>query len=1266
MAKSSRYQGITVDITFQGNTTKFNEAVTQIDKSLKNIDSELNKVNKDLRLDPANTTLASQKFELLGEKIRGVKEKLSLMRQAQKEIEQAYSRGEIDKGTYRDFQRELAATEGQLKNLQNEVKKTASVLTADLKKAVADLKTEFSGAADIIKKAELALVAFSAASVKTGSDFESSMSQVAATMGIDKVTEDYEKLTAAAKEMGSTTSYTSSDAASALNSLAQAGYSADEAIERLPKTLALAKAGGLDLASSAKIVTNSMAALNLSEEELNKLLDEMARTGQKSNTNIRELGEAVKTVGGTMEMADQSIETMFTELGMLANAGVTASEAGTHLRNILLALAKTDVQSSLHDMGVEVVDSTGKIRDLCDIMTDLKNATSDMQSGELLATFGDLFNVRDLASINALLNGTTGSMQALRAEIENSEGAATAMADTMSDNLTGDINILRSAVQDLQISVSDKLTPSLRTAAKDATGLMNTLSESAKTGELADSFERFGESFARMTKSGTSLAADLLPKIIDGLTWIADHADDILVVYIGIKTEAKAKVLFTAVKDLTSGVIGLKAAITGATAAQEGFNAAAGASPLTAVITAGAVAVGGLAALFTKLSLELDITNEKLDYMSDEVREITEAAQAEITASSELISKNKELVDTLTSEKQHYSDVADKLYRLADAEDLSTAEKEKMIAYVDELNKTIPTLNLSIDSTTGKLNKEKGAVENLIQAYKDYEAKRQYIASLTELETNQDQLRNQYDALSAQVEQKKKVLDAARNSISVLKNPYEVSTTYEEYQAWQEADKILKQATDDYVALAVEWTSLGTQIRDNADQIDYFNGKIEEITNEPLVAVADAAQSMTNSLQESTKATDKQTNAAEKNTKAEKDLTKQTSNYRSELTNLLGVLDNVNKGTAYSTSQILDLIGKYPELASAIQLTADGYRIEAAAVENLTKVKAQELLVSMQAQIAEAKAEARVKETMARIGAGITGDTSTLERIQAEIRGLDDTLAGYERLVNDISSGKIYNGSSSSTSSYSSGSSSGGSAAEDKTDYYKQQAEQEIAALEHEYKMGRMLAEEYYNKLDELNKKWYLNKYEYLDDYRKYEEKIYAGLEKIQEERISAAKTLEDRLIAAKKAQDDLTNAQNQKSNVYGGAAGWHAEINSAAVSKAQQTLFEKEQSLSEILAKVATLGGLNSAAISANVLPNLRALLPDLTGLKLPATQTSGGTVTNNAEKSVNITYSPNITIQGNATAEDVQRLKDTLELQFNELINTYITKEYNEGVIS
>jgi len=1254
MAKG-RYQGITVDITFQGNTTKFNEAVTDVDKGLKSIDQELGRVNKDLKLDPSNATLIGQKFDLLGEKIAETRKKLQLLQSAQKEIEQAYSRGEIDKGTYRDFQRELAATEGQLKNLQNEVKKTASVLTADLKKAVADLKTEFSGAADIIKKAELALVAFSAASVKTGSDFESSMSQVAATMGIDKVTEDYEKLTAAAKEMGSTTSYTSSDAASALNSLAQAGYSADEAIERLPKTLALAKAGGLDLASSAKIVTNSMAALNLSEEELNKLLDEMARTGQKSNTNIRELGEAVKTVGGTMEMADQSIETMFTELGMLANAGVTASEAGTHLRNILLALAKTDVQSSLHDMGVEVVDSTGKIRDLCDIMTDLKNATSDMQSGELLATFGDLFNVRDLASINALLNGTTGSMQALRAEIENSEGAATAMADTMSDNLTGDINILRSAVQDLQISVSDKLTPSLRTAAKDATGLMNTLSESAKTGELADSFERFGESFARMTKSGTSLAADLLPKIIDGLTWTADHADDILAVYIGIKAEAKAKVLFTAVKDLTSGVIGLKAAITGTTAAQEGFNAAAGANPLTAVITAGAVAVGGLAALFTKLSLELDVTNEKLDYMSDEVREITEAAQAEITASSELISKNKELVDTLTSEKQHYSDVADKLYRLADAEDLSTAEKEKMIAYVDELNKAIPTLNLSIDSTTGKLNKEKGAVENLIQAYKDYEAKRQYIASLTELETNQDQLRNQYDALSAQVEQKKKVLDAARNSISVLKNPYEVSTTYEEYQAWQEADKILKQATDDYVALAVEWTSLGTQIRDNADQIDYFNGKIEEITNEPLVAVADAAQSMTNSLQEST-------NAAEKNTNAEKDLTKQTSNYRSELTNLLGVLDNVNKGTAYSTSQILDLIGKYPELASAIQLTADGYRIEAEAVENLTKVKAQELLISMQAQIAEAKAEARVKETMARIGAGITGDTSTLERIQAEIRGLDDTLAGYERLVNDISSGKIYNGSSSSTSSYSSGSSGGGSATEDKTDYYKQQAEVEIAALEHEYKMGRMLAEEYYNKLDELNKKWYLNKYEYLDDYRKYEEKIYAGLEKIQEDRVKAAKDLESSLVAVKKAQDDLNNASNQKVNVYSAAAGYHAELNSSAISKAQQTLFEKQQSLSEILSRTATLGGLNMAAISANMLPNLRALLPDLSGLRLPSQ--TGGNITNN-DKQIQIQYSPEITIQGNATAEDVQRLKDTLEQQFNKLINDYITKEYNNAMI-
>ena len=484
MAKS--YKGITVDITFQGNTTKFNEAVSQVDQKLKTIDKDLTAVNRDLKLDPSNTTLVSQKFSLLSEKIKETKDRLTLMRDAQKEIEAAYSRGEIDKGTYRDFQRELGKTEASLKSLSAEAKKTTDALTQNLKSAVADLSSEFGSAASVIAKAETALVAFSVASSKVGANFDAAMSQVAATLQAEKGTEEYKKLEAAAKEMGETTSYTAAQAAMALQSLAQAGYTADESIERLPKTLTLAKAGGLDLASAAKIVTNSMAALQLSEDELDGLLDKMARTAQKSNTNISELGDAIRTVGGTMDMAGQSVDTMLTELGMLANAGISASEAGTHLRNIMLALTKTDIRKSLHDMGVEVLDSTGEIRDLTDIMTDLRDVTKSMGTGELTETFGNLFNVRDLSSINALLNGTKGSMQALREELENSEGAALQMSETMSDNLTGDVAILKSAFEGLQIAISDKLTPSLRKAAQEGTGFLGELTEQVKNGNLAD------------------------------------------------------------------------------------------------------------------------------------------------------------------------------------------------------------------------------------------------------------------------------------------------------------------------------------------------------------------------------------------------------------------------------------------------------------------------------------------------------------------------------------------------------------------------------------------------------------------------------------------------------------------------------------------------------------------------------------------------------------------------------------------------------------
>lgn len=1266
-------------IEFEGRN-KLGNVLKQIDSEATSLNGNLREINKNLKLDPGNTDVISQKFVYLRREIDNVTERLNILREAKQQADRQLANTQAGTDQYKELETqiksldaEIERSERRLRNFQLEARNTAQALGQQLKEAVNDLKEEFTGAIDVIKKAEAALIALSAASVKTGATFEQSMSEVAAVMAIDKTTEEYQRLEEAAREAGQTTVYTASQSAEALRNLALAGYTADEAIERLPKVLALAKAGSLDLYTASKIVTNSMASLQLTEEELDKLLDEMARTSQRSNTNIAELGEAIKIVGGTMNMAGQPIETMFTQLGILANAGMTAGEAGTRLRNIMLSLAApTDkAREAIDELGISITDDMGNIRDLGDILIDIREATKDMNNGELVETFDTIFKLRDLTAINALLNGTTGEMQALREEIVNSQGAAQQMADTMTDNLLGDFTILKSAIQELQIAISEHFTPVLRDATKYAQGLVGELTESAKSGELAESFDRFGKALAELTKNGASLAVDILPTLINGLTLIAEHLDDILKIWVAMK----------AVEGISALVKGFKSLVTVVNTLKNLMTALSVMNPLGGLVASTGVLVGSLTALTAALGVYIYKSEKAKDITGKLTKEAKEYAKANEELLDSIESTNSardEEITKINAERRQYEELADRMFDLAESGKLTAAQQAEMLGYVDELNKAIPDLNLQFDATTGKLSAQRDEVKNLIDAYSVYVQTAARTEYGIELAKQEIELSNaQADAAEKAKEAQKKSLELEEKKNREKERNYQLSqqldaATFENYKeiadAYEKSSENIR-AYDQAIADAEEDIKKYTEIYDENTEALKANQEaqevnmevLEDLSNDTVSNAINAKKMLGEAIAQATDSYSKETKAVEKNAEKTDDLKTKVSNYRSELTNLLGVLDNVNKGTAYSTSQILDLIGKYPELASAIQYTTDGYIIQADAVARLTKAKAEDMILTARMQLAEAK----VKEVAARIGAALTGDTSTLSRVQNEVRNLESMITGYERIANDIASGRYFSGSSSSRSSYTSSGSSGSSSSserEDKTDYYKQQAEAEIDALEHEYKMGRLLAEEYYTRLDELNKKWYLNKYEYLDDYRKYEEKVYAGLEKIQEDRVKAAKDLESSLVAVKKAQDELDNASSQKVKVYSSAAGYHAEVNSSAISKAQQTLFEKQQSLSEILSKTATLGGLNMAAISANMLPNLRALLPDLSGLRLPSQ--TGGNVTNN-DKQIQIQYSPEITIQGNATAEDVQRLKDTLEQQFNKLINDYISKEYNSTLI-
>ena len=188
---------------------------------------------------------------------------------------------------------------------------------------------------DLTKTAATKLAGLAKSSVSVGMNFDASMSQVAATMGttVDQI----DNLTKVAKEMGSTTKFTATQAADALNYLALAGYDADKAAEVLPSVLNLAAAGGMDLAYASDLVTDAMASLNIeaNKQNVDDFGNKLAMAASKANANVSQLGEAILTVGGTAANLKGGTTELTTALGLLANVGIKGAEGGTHLRNII-------------------------------------------------------------------------------------------------------------------------------------------------------------------------------------------------------------------------------------------------------------------------------------------------------------------------------------------------------------------------------------------------------------------------------------------------------------------------------------------------------------------------------------------------------------------------------------------------------------------------------------------------------------------------------------------------------------------------------------------------------------------------------------------------------------------------------------------------------------------------------------------------------------------------------------------------------------------
>lgn len=656
-------------------------------------------------------------------------------------------------------------------------------------KGVSDLKSIANTAlgqltASLIQDISSAAAQIPQQIISVGSGFEASMSQVAATMGITSAADEFEMLSVAAKEMGESTKYSAAQASSALNYLALAGYDAEKSIAALPTVLNVAAAGGIELAAASDMITDAMSALGLETAQMSTFADQLAVTSQKSNTSVAQLGEAILTVGGTAKTLSGGVTEMNTALGILADNGIKGSEGGTMLRNVILSLsAPTDTAAAaLSKLGVEAFDSSGNMKPLQETFADLGGALSQLTEQERTEALSNIFNKVDLKGVNALLGTSAERFDELSGYISDCSGAAAQMAETMDDNLAGDMTIMQSALEGLGIAAYEKFQEPMRTAVQEVTNSIGDLTSSLTDGKLSDSMDKVAEGFSSIVSSATQLLAnDVLPALIDSFAWVIDNFDTIV----------------TVAGAATAAVAAYTVATQGAAVATQLLSVAASlaANPLGLVAAAAAAATAAFVIYAQNKDWSVSIS-ETVTAIDNE----TAALQKQRAEFNELKRSQSEKLAADTAQI-----------------DKSEALWKELKSYTDENGNVIKSNKRAIE-IIGTLNEAYGLsieyIDGQIQGYGELTTAMEGYFDSLRLQAKIDYLKPAYTEAAANE-------DALSERIENLKEQRDI--LLKEFTALNSAGK-----NDEAALKAEEWNSIKLQISEAEKQLADYQKTIEE------------------------------------------------------------------------------------------------------------------------------------------------------------------------------------------------------------------------------------------------------------------------------------------------------------------------------------------------------------------------------------------------------------------------------------------------------
>lgn len=605
---------------------------------------------------------------------------------------------------------------------------------------VASTESATSKMAGLMKKSAAVIgVASVAAAKKTidvGKSFEAGMSEVQAISGASG--KDLEKLSAKAKQMGATTKFSATESATALKYMAMAGWKTNQMVSGLSGVMNLAAASGEDLGTVSDIVTDSMTAFGLKAKDSGHFADVLAKASSSSNTNVAMMGETFKYVAPLAGSMKYSIEDTATAIGLMANAGIKGSQAGTELRSILTRLVKPpkDAAAALSALGISTTKADGSMKPMRQTMAELREKFSGLTDSQKSQYAAAIAGQEAMSGLLAIVNASDSDFNKLQKAIDNSSGAAKKQADIMNNNLQGALYDLGSAAEAVGIGIYEYIKTPLTKAVGVGTKQLRILSSKLKKGgikkivpeEAINTVENLGTVAKAVGGGGLKVLGAAAKLVGNNMEVALPVATSLLTVFKGYKAVTTVVTAFRTVSAATEGastgvqILGTAIQLfTGktisATTATAAFKTVC--TALGGPVGIGVVAVGALAAGVAAYALTQKKAVTEADRYYSSCTKLKKKQEEMAASIKSLHKENQKNVDSTRANGVHADQLYQRLTKLMNVEHKSAGTKAQIVSVVEQLNELLPGLNLEYDKEADKLNKSTSAIKKNIAALKE-------------------------------------------------------------------------------------------------------------------------------------------------------------------------------------------------------------------------------------------------------------------------------------------------------------------------------------------------------------------------------------------------------------------------------------------------------------------------------------------------------------------------------------------------------------------